>query len=169
MSSSFAQYLFSFFIFLYSIDLWQSLSLYLLIRELIMALGFVISFSSGDNICQFSGSVDDFSFLTSKSDFSSFLGLVLIFLNSYPQFFQLCHACKLVFLNLCQSICRSLCMSLFILEFGFVNLSRGDTGKCTHFPYLMFSIININSDHIIEKVNLILVLCFIQVLISNFH
>ena len=31
------------------------------------------------------------------------------------------------------------------------NALQGDTGKCTHFPYLMFSIIKINSDHIIEK------------------
>ena len=30
-------------------------------------------------------------------------------------------------------------------------LQQGDTGKCTHFPYLMFSIIKIISDHIIEK------------------
>ena len=27
----------------------------------------------------------------------------------------------------------------------------GDTGKCTHFPYFMFSIQKINSNHIIGK------------------
>ena len=46
---------------------------------------------------------------------------------------------------------------------------QGDTGKCTHFPYLMFPIIKIISDHIIEKINLILVLYFIWTLISNFN
>ena len=49
-------------------------------------------------------------------------------------------------------------------------LQQGDTGKCTHFPYLMFSIIKIILDHIIEKkIHLILVLYFICTLISNFH
>ena len=45
----------------------------------------------------------------------------------------------------------------------------GDTGKCTHFPYLMFSIIKIISDHIIEKIHLIFLFYFIRTLISNFH
>ena len=39
--------------------------------------------------------------------------------------------------------------------------SLGDTGKCTHFPYLMFSILKINSDHIFEKINLISIFYFI--------
>ena len=42
-----------------------------------------------------------------------------------------------------------------------VYVYQGDTGKNTHFPYLMFSIIKIISDHILEKINLILVLYFI--------
>ena len=45
----------------------------------------------------------------------------------------------------------------------------GDTGKCIHFPYLMFSIIKMISDHIIEEIYLILVLYFIWKLISNFN
>ena len=44
----------------------------------------------------------------------------------------------------------------------------GDTGKCTHFPYLMFSILKINSDHIIEKINFMSIFYFIWNLISIF-
>ena len=32
-------------------------------------------------------------------------------------------------------------------------IGLGDTGYCTHFPYLMFSFMKINSDPIIEKIN----------------
>ena len=50
-------------------------------------------------------------------------------------------------------------------------LRPGRHRKMYSFPYIMFSIITINSDHIIEKINLILVLYlyFIQTLISIFH
>ena len=34
---------------------------------------------------------------------------------------------------------------------NFHDCALGDTGKCTHFPYLIFSIIKIISDHVIEK------------------
>ena len=37
----------------------------------------------------------------------------------------------------------------------------GDTGKCTHFPYLMFSILKLKSDHIIQKINLTSIFYFI--------
>ena len=49
---------------------------------------------------------------------------------------------------------KDLLLDHFLLQQTF----QGDTGKCTHFLYLMFSIIKIISDHIIEKINLMLVL-----------
>ena len=63
--------------------------------------------------------------------------------------------------------CPMLCVSKMQTEFCYQP--QGDTGKCIHFPYLMFSIIKMISDHIIEKINLILVLYFIWKLISNFN
>ena len=59
--------------------------------------------------------------------------------------------------------------SLFNLSTFLLFDSLEEMGKCAHFPFLMFSILKINSDHIIEKTNLISIFYVIKKLISNFY